>query len=226
VSEPVVLPGAAQMYLSHVSAALADLSDTDRVELLAEVHEHLTETALAADYADDYAVLVERLGDPRRYAAELRAGADLPPAPEGDETAGSADGPSIRDWLTAKAAMPPIRELRRYLLDLRPAWWALRGYLLVALLLAVLTQGSGYRLHTFGSYAEALDPRGNSGRSPAWVLAVVAAVVASIALGRTTPRFPPAARLAVVVLDAAAVFTFFAYPTWWLAPAFRSFAGL
>jgi hypothetical protein len=87
---------------------------------------------------------------------------------------------TLAGWPTATAIAAPIRALWRYLRDLRPAWWALRGYLLVALLLAALTQGSGFRLHTFGYYAQALNPPGTGGRRPAWLLAVAAVVVASI----------------------------------------------
>lgn len=100
-------------------------------------------------------------------------------------------------------------------------------------MLAILTQGlhilrggAGSQLHTFGYYQLAfVSPGANEGH-PAYLLIALAAVIASVGLGRTAPRLPVPARLLLGALDLAAVFTFLAYPTWWLAPAFRTFIAL
>jgi hypothetical protein len=234
MSDPTVQPHPADTYLAQVGAALADLPEAERAELLAEVEEHLTETVRELDARADDAGLVARLGSPLAYAAELRAGAGLAPLPEpGTGPVPTSEHQSIRQWAATVAATPVLRGSLDYLRDLKPAWWALRGYLLVALMLATLTQGvhiltggAGSQLHTFGSYQLALVSPGPNEGHRAYLLLILAAVIASIVLGRAAPRFPAPARLALGALDLAAVVTLLAYPTWWLAPAFRTFIGL
>jgi hypothetical protein len=247
VTDPTVQPHPANTYLSEVNTALADLPDVERAELMAEVKEHLDEALRELDAGADHQALVVRLGTPTAYAAELRASAGLAPLPEPAATsAPSGKNESSREWVKALAATPALRGSLSYLRDLRPAWWALRGYLLVALMLAILTQGLqilpsgvadigprqlahpalGDLLHTIGYYDLAfVDPGPNAGH-PIYLLIVLGAVIASVMLGRAAPRLPVPARLLIGALNLAAVFAFFAYPTWWLGPAFRSFAGL
>ncbi|MGV9767766.1 HAAS signaling domain-containing protein, partial [Micromonospora tulbaghiae] len=57
-------------YVDRVRAALADLPPGVRDELTEELPEHLAEVA-----AEGEGTLVDRLGTPEAYAAELRAAA-------------------------------------------------------------------------------------------------------------------------------------------------------
>ncbi len=205
-------------YLAAVDDQLSDLAPTAHAELVAQVEDRLRELRPNEDAA---AVL----GPPAVFAAELRHFAGFPPTqqPSSQSRAG---------WLQAQARRPVPHAVFAYLGSPRPAWWAARGYLLVALVLAVLSQGSGWGLHTIGSYSQVYDVRGEHalGRwawsiSP-WLLLVMAAVVASVALGLGTHRLPPPARLTVAALDALAVVALLAYPTWWMAPAFAYFSNL
>lgn len=234
MSDPTVQPHPVHTYLTQVSTALADLPDLERTELLAEVEEHLAETLRDLDADADHPGLVGRLGSPLAYAAELRAGAGLaPPAEPGKERVPAGEHQSIREWVDTLAATPVLQGPLHYLRDLKPAWWALRAYLLVGLVLAILAQGlhvlgggAGSQLHTFGYYQLAFVSPGPNGGHRAFLLIVLAAVIASVVLGRAAPRLPAPARLLLGALDLAAVFAFLAYPTWWLAPAFRTFIAL
>lgn len=60
-------------YLERVRAALADLPADEVADIIEDVEPHLAEIDAEGDS------LVERLGEPEVYAAELRAAADLPP---------------------------------------------------------------------------------------------------------------------------------------------------
>ena len=118
----------AQDYLAAVEHELADLSAEDRSALMEDLALHLE--ALTAE--DDDRPLAVRLGPAAAYAADLRAAAGLPPrggaAPAGDWRArvdAVLASPSFR------RLGPAGREVRRLLRELRPAWWVLRGYLVV-----------------------------------------------------------------------------------------------
>jgi hypothetical protein len=119
----------AQDYLAAVEHELADLPAEDRSALLEDLALHLE--ALAAE--DDDRPVEVRLGPPAVYAADLRAAAGLPARGEvGDRS------PGLRARLDAvlassayRRAEPALRGARRLLVDLRPAWWVLRGYLVV-----------------------------------------------------------------------------------------------
>ena len=74
-------------YVAAVRAALAGLPEATRDELLEDLPEHLAEVA-----ADDVGSLVDRLGPPSVYAAELLAGAGYvggfpDPPPKRDQVA-------------------------------------------------------------------------------------------------------------------------------------------
>lgn len=215
-----VLTPAARDYLNEVHRGLADLAVDDQTELLSQVEQRLIE--LDRD-PEDSATIDGLLGNAQQFAADLRSAAGLPPRTLPDDT---RPAPSTADWLREVSKRPAPQAVLTYLRDLRPAWWALRGYLLVALVLAVLSQGGGYQLHTFGGYSTALTTDGPGHASSLWVLVTVAAMLASIFLGRLTRALPRSAATLVIALDMAAAFTFFAYPTWWLGPAFRAFSGL
>ncbi|MGY1801776.1 HAAS signaling domain-containing protein [Blastococcus sp. SYSU D00922] len=114
----------AEDYLAAVEHELADLPAEDRSALLEDLALHLD--AVTAE--DDDRPVEVRLGPPAQYAADLRAAAGLPPrggsAPRGD-------GPGDRLAAVRSAVAPAAREVRRLLVELRPAWWVLRGYLVV-----------------------------------------------------------------------------------------------
>ena len=125
MSAPTVPPrtGQATDYLAAVERELADLPAEERSALLEDLGSHLE--ALTAE--DDDRPVAVRLGAPAAYAAELRAAAGLPARPVGR----SGTGTRLRQRLARTAATPGVREIRRLLGELRPAWWVLRGYLLV-----------------------------------------------------------------------------------------------
>ena len=160
----------AQEYLAAVEHELADLPAEDRSALLEDLALHLD--ALTAE--DDDRPLHVRLGSPAAYAADLRAAAGLPPRP-GDPTSGPA---GLRERLAGVPVAPAVREVRRLLGELRPAWWVLRGYLVV--LVPCLVERDGV--------PDVPVPAPLDSHALGVVL-VVAAVVASVALGRRTlPR--------------------------------------
>jgi hypothetical protein len=67
-------PDAVARYAAAVRAAVADLGDEERAQLLDDLEAHLHEVA-----AEPGATLAERLGPPEAYAAELRAAYGAPP---------------------------------------------------------------------------------------------------------------------------------------------------
>ncbi|WBC03938.1 hypothetical protein [Micromonospora sp. WMMA1976] len=164
-------------YVDRVRAALADLPPVVRDELTEDLPEHLAEVAAEGDGA-----LVDRLGTPEAYAAELRAAAG----------AGEGRRPARFHRLTEarEQAATQIRLLDRqlgpvlghetvsdFLRPLRPAWWLVRGWL-AALLISVLVDGG----------RPGLLPRPNDNAS-AGLLLLIGAVAASLWLGRRSAGF-------------------------------------
>ncbi|MFD4207159.1 hypothetical protein ACFWRG_14345 [Micromonospora tulbaghiae] len=164
-------------YVDRVRAALADLPPGVRDELTEDLPEHLAEVA-----AEGEGALVDRLGTPEAYAAELRAAAG---AGEGRRPA------RFHRLAEARAqAATQVRLLDRqlgpllghatvsdFLRPLRPAWWLLRGWL-AALLISVMVDGD----------RPGLLPRPNDNAS-AGLLLLIGAVVASLWLGRRSAGF-------------------------------------
>ena len=221
MSRSETLPAFARDYLDALDRRLADLSTEERAELTTPVEQRLADLAREDDSGGRESV-EQHFGSPEQLAADLRAAAGYPPVRPGQPAASI----TTADWLRRQATRPPIAAVVRYLASLRPAWWAARGYLLVAGVLAALSQGGGYRLHTIGSYTQASDEGQTIHSTGLWLLIPLTAIVASVVLGHLTPRLPPPGRLLVVALDAVAVLTLLAYPTWWLAPAFAYYTGL
>ncbi|MDG4836758.1 hypothetical protein O7631_09545 [Micromonospora sp. WMMD967] len=163
-------------YVARVRAALADLPPTQRDELTEDLADHLTEVA-----AESGGTLVERLGEPETYAAELRAAAG----------AASVSGRNL-DQRVATAMVRVRTRLRaidvrlgpalgyetasEFLRLLRPAWWVLRGYLAAMLVTMMSTNGSYGLLPRFG------------GELLAGMVMLVAFVLASIWIGRRSAR--------------------------------------
>ncbi|MEV6598056.1 hypothetical protein AB0M36_14415 [Actinoplanes sp. NPDC051346] len=199
-------------YVFAVRAALGDLPEAQRDELLEDLTEHLTEVM-----ADGEGSLTDRLGSPEAYAADLRGATPFvggfPDPPGRAHVFGDLKDqitPALRDHV-----LPPLRtadtrlgkvvgyeRLSDFLRLLRPAWWVLRGYLL-AMVIAVIVDNSGQPL--------GLLPRvGNSVLVALFLLAT--AVFASVWFGRRAPRLPQWSRLslyggtAILVLVAMAGF--------------------
>ncbi|GIE87607.1 HAAS signaling domain-containing protein [Actinoplanes regularis] len=191
-------------YVAEVRLALGGLPEATREELLDDLPEHLAEVL-----AEGNGTLVERLGAPSAYAAELLAAAglatespkDMSPWVRPDEVR-----ERVLRWLRAvDVRVGPVLGYERaseFLVLLRPAWWVLRGYL-VAMVLAHLLDG--------GSGPVGLLPR--IGDSVLVALALLAGcVVASIWFGRRElpdkpwPRYALWSGTAVLVLLALAGF--------------------
>lgn len=156
-------------YLAAVDRELADLPADERSALLEDLAMHLE--ALSAE-PDDRPVAV-RLGAPGAYAAELRAAAGLP------ARSGAAARPrhALRDQLDRLRTTSAGREVEQLVRELRPAWWVLRGYLLVVVLCLV------------GPEWDAVPVPAPLDNRVLGLLLVLAAVVLSVRLGRqATPR--------------------------------------
>ncbi|MEU0796662.1 hypothetical protein ABZ342_41925 [Amycolatopsis sp. NPDC005961] len=76
-------PTAVRVYLARVRTALADLPASEIEEILEDVRPHLTELEAELGEGARVEALIERLGTPESYAAELRASGGYPPAAEG-----------------------------------------------------------------------------------------------------------------------------------------------
>ncbi|MFY1637499.1 HAAS signaling domain-containing protein [Solwaraspora sp. WMMB335] len=160
-------------YVEQVRAALADLPETVRDELLEDLPEHLAEVL-----AEGEGTLVERLGQPAAYAAELRSSA----APDAPAVAPGVGHRAAVAWQATRARLGRVDRrvgpvigygtASEFLRSLRPAWWVLRGYL-AAMVFTYLTTGG----------PPGLFPR-PGGSPPIGLLVLGTAVVGSIWLGR------------------------------------------
>ena len=148
-------------YLAGVRAALADLPVEARDDLVEDLPEHLAEVR-----AEDTGSLVERLGAPAAYAADLRLAAGL--SPTTDTPAKARRLPEldrirrrirpITGWLRQWTAETDVLIGRvvghdrgtDFLRLLRPAWWLLRGYAIGMIVLAVFVSDSGSLLPSAG----------------------------------------------------------------------------
>jgi hypothetical protein len=168
------------LYVFAVRAALGDLPESLRDELLEDLPEHLAEVL-----ADGGGTLTERLGSPESYAADLRATAGF--------VGGFPDPPSrthqlfeLRDQAlvrlnAADARLGPLLgypKVSEFLILLRPAWWVLRGYL-AAMVLAWMLDDSGQPI--------GLLPR-IGGSEVVALLLLGLGIVASIWVGRRSLR--------------------------------------
>lgn len=191
----------ADAYLDAVRGELDDLPAEERGDLLEDLSSHLAE--LSTHDTDVGVPLQVRLGPPSEYAAELRAAAGLPARAAGspdhvrrrmaDMIAGSAAG-----RLATRARHHPWTvQMVTLVRDLRPAWWVLRGYLMVAVpTLWAPDRHDDFPLPTV---------LGNRAVGAAFV---GAAVVASVSLGRrdVSPRTRPLVRALDVALAVGALF--------------------
>jgi HAAS domain-containing protein len=192
-------------YVGAVRQALSGLTDEMRDELLEDLPEHLAEVL-----AEGSGTLVDRLGTPEAYAAELRATAGLvggfpdPPPPRFRQLADTRDT-ILRLLRRADVRIGPVigyPKASDFLVLLRPAWWVLRGYLAamaIAFLLDTNRSGMG------------LLPRvGDNGLVALFLLA--GCIIASIVLGGRSrglargPRYALRAGTAFLIIFALAGF--------------------
>ncbi|MEU7907861.1 HAAS signaling domain-containing protein [Actinoplanes sp. NPDC049118] len=193
------------LYVFAVRAALGDLPESLRDELLEDLPEHLAEVL-----ADGGGTLTERLGSPEAYAADLRGTAGF--------VGGFPDPPGrthqlleLRDQALVRlnsvdARLGPLLGYSRvseFLVLLRPAWWVLRGYL-AAMVLAWMLDDSGQPI--------GLLPRIGGSEVVALLLLGIG-VLGSIWLGRRSlrlsrwPRMSLYAASVILVLVALGGFT-------------------
>ncbi|OJF14690.1 HAAS signaling domain-containing protein [Couchioplanes caeruleus] len=185
-------------YVYAVRAALGDLPEAQRDELLEDLTEHLTEVM-----ADGEGSLTDRLGSPEAYAADLRGAAPFvggfpdPPSSRPRVIAGLRDQvtPALRDHVLPTLRKADARfgkavgyeRVSDFLRLLRPAWWVLRGYL-VAMVVADILDNTGRPL--------GLLPRIGDSEIVALILLALA-VLGSIWFGRRAARLPQWSRLSM-----------------------------
>lgn len=121
-------PTAVRVYLARVRTALADLPASEVEEILEDVRPHLAELEAELGEGARVEALIERLGTPESYAAELRASGGYPPAAEG------------ATQLLATAKTPGLAKPRI-------AFW---GLVLCAVALALFAFGAAVRVDPSG----------------------------------------------------------------------------
>jgi hypothetical protein len=172
------IEGDVARYATAVRAAFADLPAPERELLLEDLEDHLAEVA-----AEDDGPLAARLGAPEAYAAELRASAGLPAPgaaarrPRRSSLRESRVARRLQRSWRAAVAHPAGGAVVGFLPELRPAWWALRGYLAVqavAVALSALTNDSGLSFPLPAPFGSEL----------LGLLATAVAVVVSVRWGR------------------------------------------
>jgi hypothetical protein len=177
-----------EAYLAAVRASLSDLAEDERADLLAEVEASLVEAAGAGDRP------IASLGPPEEFAAELRASAGL-----GEATLPVVGSPRALDTLRVFAdeitRRPAVVAARRVARELAPAWWLVRGYLVVAAI--AIATGATWSL------TRPWLPRFATWRVGA--LVIVIGVVASLALGLLTRRRASGLMFLVLAVDIVAL---------------------
>ena len=123
MSSSTTLTDAAGAYLEAVRGALSDLPEDELEEILGDLAVQLADLEPA-----DTAEVSAALGDPRRFAAELREAAGI--GEEAPEVKGL--GHALRAHLDAVRRRPGALWVSAQLRRARPYWLAVRGWLLVA----------------------------------------------------------------------------------------------
>jgi hypothetical protein len=182
-------------YAAAVRAAFADVPAPDREALLEDIEDHLVEVA-----AETGGTLQERLGPPEAYAAELRAWAGLPAAGAARRRRlrTSRLGRRLERLWRAALAHPAGGAVVEFLPELRPAWWVLRGYLAVQL--------ASIGLSFLFAHDVTLPLPTILGSQAVGLLAVGAAVVGSVALGRRGTATRQRRRLTIAANAALGLF--------------------
>lgn len=120
----------AERYLAEVRrhlGDLADLTDDERDDLLDDLAAHLHEVAIG-----DSRPLADLLGTPRAFAAELVASAGVARRRGPGRVDALVDAVDrATEALRVTRDRPWARPVLSFLPELRPAWWVVRGWLLV-----------------------------------------------------------------------------------------------
>jgi hypothetical protein len=177
-------------YAATVRAQLADLPPTERDALLEDLEQHLAEVAAEGDGS-----LIDRLGSPENYAVELRAaytaGRQTSETRQNTQTAQTTqtNGEHLVDSLRAAAARiiesDWARQIGAFLPELRPAWWVLRAYLAVLILVAAFSRGDSL----------GLIPNPTTKRGLAEILAMGVAIWISVRVARRNRALPRPGRV-------------------------------
>lgn len=130
-------------FVDEVRAALCDLPQDDREELIDGLEADLTERL--QDSGDEHTP-VSALGSPAEYAAELRAAAGMPATAGGSHTSSTMRLRSrVGAWqeqgvgrLQEAATTPLVLALLPFLRTVRPVWWVARAWVGLQLLDALL----------------------------------------------------------------------------------------
>ena len=167
------ISAASDAYLAAVGVALAGVPDSDRQELLDDLAEHLAELAHETDDG-----LTERLGPPEKYAAELLASAGIEPAP----TTGIARLKLDDRFRRARELFdsPRLRGARAFANDLRPGWWVVRAWLV----LAALAARSGLQEALWIPHVTGSTFRTSAGHTLFDLAVLAGAVAISVRIGR------------------------------------------
>ncbi len=195
-------------YAAQVGAALSDLPEQVRNDLLEDLPAHLAEVAAEVRAAGAGATLADRLGPPSAYAAELRATLGHTGGPSrAAALAGRVVGRVQQRWRRVDRRLGPVigyERLGDFLALLRPAWWVVRGWLAAMLVAQLWRDNDGL----------GLLPR-LEGSTLLGLFLVAGAVIGSIWLGRRTLARPPARRSARLALGGAtAVLAVFGVVLW------------
>ncbi|MFG2005644.1 HAAS signaling domain-containing protein [Spirillospora sp. NPDC048911] len=176
-----------EQYARDVRAALADIPEADRAELLEDLEDHLAEVSAESDEP-----LVSRLGLPVEYATELRAaygtGTVRTRRSVRDTAAGTFQSMEarLREKVDDSAA---LRSGWGFLKEFRSVWWIVRAWVAALLLWRFWDDD----WHT--------RPRG----AAQWAVLILF-VVASIALGRLSRAHAKGApRVLIIGLNGLAI---------------------
>jgi hypothetical protein len=159
-------------YVERVRALLgADLSREDLDTLVADLEEQLE--------AFESAEVEGRIGSPEEFVATFRASADIRPRDTGLAA-------MVELWLDAQGESGPGSMWRQY----QPAWWAIRGWILVITYLVTYAAEPTFR--PFPSD---------------WFVLIVCFMVGSVVIGMLVRRLP--GRLLNILLSATTVYMVF-----------------
>jgi hypothetical protein len=175
-------------YLAAVRVSLGDIAEDERAELLAEVEASLIESAGEIDSP------TAALGPPEAFAAELRASAGLgEPSPVSAPAQGTLQ--VARAFASELGRRPWAARSLSIARELAPAWWLVRGYLVVVAIASIT--------NARWSQSRPWAPAFSSRRTDILIIALV--VAASLALGVLRRRRVASLLLVAVVVDIAAV---------------------
>jgi len=123
-----------QHYLDVLEARLTELPNDERIDLLGDLQSHLEE--IRADEPET--PLADRIGPPHAYAEEFAASIGLGATPATSRSPAEA----LADAFRRIGRHPATERGRRLWIEMRPAWWTIRG-LIIGLFLAWNYLGPG-----------------------------------------------------------------------------------